>query len=1127
MLYFTQVLLAAGFLLPPLTTQVQVDQSVPHAVWAVLPTAAQPAPRRPLLRPGPSPTPNASRPAEAVREVWAARYQLTAGQATDMTLDAAGNVVVTGTFYNGNASQYVTVKYAASGQQLWTAHYDEAAIGRAAKVVVDATGNVYVSGTGTNGPGGNRQDFITLKYSGNGTLLWSKRFDGGMRRRDYAADVAVDAAGNVYVTGTSDPGGTVESDFGELATVKYSPTGQPLWTNSLPADFSRFRQAVAIALDAAGDVVVTGFDGSSGYLTSKYAGANGQQLWQTRSAGRVPVDLAVDAAGDVVVTGSVSENGYVTCKYAGTSGQQVWQARDGNPGQVSALAVDGNRNVVVTGYSGAEYATRKYSPSGQLLWVARYAGPGTGLERATSVALDSAGNVYVTGTSTVATPTSTITNSLATVKYAAEDGQPLWVARHTRAVGVNAAGVKTVGVVVSPSGLVYVAGSSEGAYFAFQYAQTGGLPAGQPVVGPISATTDRGACSAQLAFAALAPGPPATLTYALPSGPITSPHVFPVGVSQVTATATSSAGTFQQTFPVTVTDTEAPTLTVPAEFVSFKAPADSCVVTRRLVSPTVTESCEQVTVVGVRSDSLALSAPFPVGQTALLWRATDQAGNLTQVRQYINVFEETLPIVRAQNVTVRLVNGQATVTAEQVNNGSSDNCGLAYMALSRAYFTAADLGPNPVTLFVWDRSRNLDSAQAVVTVLPAAPTSGPARYRLHAGGGPLTTALGLFAADEYAAGGAVFTTDQAIAGTPDEALYQTERYGSFTYNLPVPNGQYTVRLHFAEIYWNAAGQRVFDVAAEGSQVLSAYDIVRKVGAFTATTETFPVTVTDGLLTLTFAPGTRGVDLPKVSAIEVLDVVPAAVLRLKAGGDALSTSLGHFAADQFATGGSDFATDQPIAGTEDDALYQSERYGNFVYHLPVPNGTYTVKLHFAELYWNAAGQRVFDVAAEGTTVLSAYDIVRKVGPLTATTESFSVTVTDGVLSLAFASGVTGVDQAKVSAIEVLSNNAERPAASPLAAVAATKLPVYSAQVKLYPNPSADGRVTVELPAAFQGEMSYTLVSSLGTTLSQGQRTISAAGQPLTFDFSLQLAAEGLYYLHLRGAQGQAHVKLLRK
>ncbi|UOQ69960.1 malectin domain-containing carbohydrate-binding protein (plasmid) [Hymenobacter volaticus] len=413
------------------------------------------------------------------------------------------------------------------------------------------------------------------------------------------------------------------------------------------------------------------------------------------------------------------------------------------------------------------------------------------------------------------------------------------------------------------------------------------------------------------------------------------------------------------------------------------------------------------------------------------------------------------------------------------------------------------------------------------------PTTPTAVLRLKAGGGQLSTSIGTFAADQYATGGAVFATDQPIAATQDDALYQTERYGSFTYNLPVPNGTYSVKLHFAELYWDAAGQRVFTVAAEGRPVLQAYDIVKKAGPLTATTETFPVTVTDGQLTLAFAPGAGGVDQPKVSAIEVLEATPTAVLRLKAGGDALTTSFGRFAADQFFAGGSDFATDQPIAGTQEDALYQSERYGSFLYSLPVANGTYTVKLHFAELYWDAPGQRLFDVAAEGTTVLKAYDIVQKVGPLTATTESFSVTVTDGVLSLAFAPGAGGVDQPKVSAIEVLSAGAvspvtaARPTASPLAMGAATKLPVYSAQVKLYPNPSTDGRVTLELPAAFQGEVSYTLVSSVGTTLSQGQRTVSAGGQSVTFDFSPQLPAEGLYYLHLRAAKGQAHVKILRK
>ncbi|WP_375379546.1 malectin domain-containing carbohydrate-binding protein [Hymenobacter volaticus] len=739
--------------------------------------------------------------------------------------------------------------------------------------------------------------------------------------------------------------------------------------------------------------------------------------------------------------------------------------------------------------------------------------------------------MYVTGR---AVDTSSSSAEVATVKYAAADGQQLW---ETRYAGLSPTAPGAVGVALDAAGHVYVAGTTTlggGTYFALQYAQSSDTPPIFVVPNPIRALAAEGECGASVAFAATATGTPApTLTYALPSGPITSPHLFPVGVSTVTVTATSSTGTQTQAFTVTVVDTEPPTLAAPTD-ITLSTDAGSCYASPFLPPPAATDRCGPVSVTGVRSDSWSVSSSFPIGTTTIIWTATDEAGNYTvSAPQLVHVRDQTIPIVRTQDISVRLVNGRATVTVEQVDNGSRDPCGFSEMTLSRTEFTAADLGPNRVTLTVTDDSGNAASAEAVVTILPAAPTSGVARYRLHAGGGPVNTSQGLFAADQYAADGAVFSTDQPIAGTDEDALYQTERYGRFTYHLPVPNGQYMVRLHFAEIYWRAPGQRVFDVAAEGTTVLQAYDIVQKVGPLTATTETFSVTVRDGQLTLAFVPGAAGTDLPKVSAIEVLEVVPTAVLRLNAGADTLSTSLGRFAADQYMAGGVPFATTAPIAGTEDDALYQSERYGTFRYNLPVPNGTYTVKLHFAELYWNAPGQRVFDVTAEGTPVLQAYDIVQKVGPLTATTESFLVTVTDGVLSLAFAPGAGGVDQPKVSAIEVLSESAvspvaaARPAASPLATVAPAKLPVYSAQVKLYPNPSTDGRVTVELPAAFQGEVSYTLVSALGTTLSQGRRTVSTAGQSLTFDFSPQLAAEGLYYLHLHGAKGQAHVKLLRK
>ncbi|HMI60905.1 MAG TPA: malectin domain-containing carbohydrate-binding protein, partial [Puia sp.] len=72
-------------------------------------------------------------------------------------------------------------------------------------------------------------------------------------------------------------------------------------------------------------------------------------------------------------------------------------------------------------------------------------------------------------------------------------------------------------------------------------------------------------------------------------------------------------------------------------------------------------------------------------------------------------------------------------------------------------------------------------------------------------------------------------------------------------------------------YWTTAGSRKFDVSIEGLKVLDNYDIVQKVGAFTAVIENFTTTVTDGTLNINFtaALAEGGVDRPKVSAIEIL------------------------------------------------------------------------------------------------------------------------------------------------------------------------------------------------------------------------------------------------------------------
>ena len=91
---------------------------------------------------------------------------------------------------------------------------------------------------------------------------------------------------------------------------------------------------------------------------------------------------------------------------------------------------------------------------------------------------------------------------------------------------------------------------------------------------------------------------------------------------------------------------------------------------------------------------------------------------------------------------------------------------------------------------------------------------------------------------------------------------------------------------------------------------------------------------------------------------------------------------------------------PIAGTEDDDLYRSQRIGPRVrYALGVPRrGNYQVTLHFAELVHTAPGKRVFDVVAEGDVVVSSLDLAAVAGGAVAHTETFTARVRDGWLDL---------------------------------------------------------------------------------------------------------------------------------
>jgi parallel beta-helix repeat protein len=135
------------------------------------------------------------------------------------------------------------------------------------------------------------------------------------------------------------------------------------------------------------------------------------------------------------------------------------------------------------------------------------------------------------------------------------------------------------------------------------------------------------------------------------------------------------------------------------------------------------------------------------------------------------------------------------------------------------------------------------------------------------------------------------------------------------------------------------------------------------------------------------------------------------VAINAGGPA----GGGFKADTGFSGGSTYRTTAGIAGTTADAIYQTERWGDFRYGVALEDGRYDVTLKFAEIYHNAGGKRVFDVRAENQLVLDNYDIFREAGGKNrAIDETFSVQVTDGRLDLGF-DGI--VDNAKVAGIVI--------------------------------------------------------------------------------------------------------------
>lgn len=199
------------------------------------------------------------------------------------------------------------------------------------------------------------------------TLEWAKRFDGTATTNasDKAVAIAVDDAGNSYVTGISQENGNQR-----IATVKYTSRGQQVWA----VQFEEGATAVDVAVDNAGGVYVTGTSNGD-YLSIRYNAATGGQVWvQHYDGGEADeaTDIVVDNAGGVYITGSSLNNAsdYITIRYNAETGERTWVqpygATQDSDDKAVDLAVDKNGGVYVTGFSVNQTSTYNLPPFAML-----------------------------------------------------------------------------------------------------------------------------------------------------------------------------------------------------------------------------------------------------------------------------------------------------------------------------------------------------------------------------------------------------------------------------------------------------------------------------------------------------------------------------------------------------------------------------------------------------------------------------------------------------------------------------------------------------------------------------------------------------------------------------------------
>ena len=307
------------------------------------------------------------------------------GSAQSVKLDQQNNIYAVGSTSLGG----LVASFTSAGAQRWADRFNVEPIALA----IDQSGNIYVAGNGSAGGSdgvGPILDWLIVKYSNTGKVLWEQRHTGKAGEDSRVRDIQLDPSGNPIVFGTTsnNPANLTNN----MTVAKFNPEGDLLWAKDFNVPHAS--QVVGgLAVDRGGNVYATSTtnppEGIATPFTVKYD-PNGTLQFELHGNGAGGSSAAIDPTGDILLTGATVNFGtqtFVAATKIHPSGKTVWVTQIPSTGKIVSDSVG---NVFV---AGSGFVITKLNSSGKILFSSSILQG----DIMTDAVVDPFGNLLVTG----------------------------------------------------------------------------------------------------------------------------------------------------------------------------------------------------------------------------------------------------------------------------------------------------------------------------------------------------------------------------------------------------------------------------------------------------------------------------------------------------------------------------------------------------------------------------------------------------------------------------------------------------------------------------------------------------------------------------------------------------------